>query len=248
MINTIISIFWTIPTAIVFYILLTVILGVAQLYCYLFSSQRGMIDVSFFIFSRACQLIMRVSFLAKLRLEDRRRRPHREYALYISNHQSIMDVPLNALLVKANAIMKKEVLRIPFFGLQCYIGGNIPLDRKNRNARKEVGLKAEERLLAGMPLQIYPEGTRSKDGVPKPLNELHPRLLEFCYSHQIPVTPSSMNGTRDLITSRGLNIRQKLSLIVHETIYPANYKTKDDFIAAAWTTVVNGVKEIKSND
>jgi 1-acyl-sn-glycerol-3-phosphate acyltransferase len=62
-------------------------------------------------------------------------------------------------------VVKRELLRIPFFGWGLASMDPIAIDRKaGRRAIVEIVKQGKERLSKGIWIVIYPEGTRSKPG------------------------------------------------------------------------------------
>jgi 1-acyl-sn-glycerol-3-phosphate acyltransferase len=167
--------------------------------------------------------------------------------LYIANHQSYLDIPLMITLYQAPPIMKKEVLYLPIFGWMAWISGALPVARNSGHSRRKVFDRAKKRIIKeGIGLQVYPEGTRSKDSLPKPFNEIKKTLMIFAYNENIPVIPTSMYGTRGILNSLGIITRGKsLGIIVHNEIYPKDFQTADEFAKACWAKVCQGHNELK---
>ena len=84
-------------------------------------------------------------------------------AVFIFNHQSSMDVPIIANLVRRDltGVAKKEAARDPRFALLGYVAGVAYVDRGNTEQAKAALAPAVERLREGVSLAISPEGTRS---------------------------------------------------------------------------------------
>ena len=80
----------------------------------------------------------------------------------VSNHQCEWEtLHLCYLLNPIVSILKKELLRIPFFGWALWGSGHIGIDRNNARGSikriEDIGLK---RLQGGINVLIFPEGTR----------------------------------------------------------------------------------------
>ena len=170
------------------------------------------------------------------------------YGLYVSNHQSFIDIPTIVSTYIAPPIMKKEVLYIPLFGLLGWASGALPVSRSSVNSRKKVFEQAKHRVLnEKVGLQVYPEGTRSKDALPKPYDKIKRTLLVFAFNEKIPVIPTSLYGTRGVLTEKGLiKPGRHIGIIVHKEILPQDFKNSDEFCRAVWGKVVAGHDEIKS--
>jgi 1-acyl-sn-glycerol-3-phosphate acyltransferase len=170
------------------------------------------------------------------------------YGLYVSNHQSYMDIPLTCTLHQAPPIMKKEVLNIPIFGWMAWISGALPVSRGNTSSRRKVFEKAKKRILKErIGLQVYPEGTRSRTSFPKPFSDIKKTLLVFAYNEKIPVVPTSIYGTRGILSSKGIIRRgRNIGIIVHKEIEPASFATAEEFAEACWNVVIQGHDQMKA--
>lgn len=164
------------------------------------------------------------------------------YGLYVANHQSYIDIPLILSVFQVPPIMKKEVMYIPIFGWIGWISGALPISRSNSNSRKKVFDMTKKRILKDkIGMQVYPEGTRSKDARPKSLKEIRPTLLIFAYKEKIPVIPVSMYGTRGVLSKFGtVNAGRHLGIIVHKEISPLNFANAEEFCEAVWGKVIQG--------
>jgi 1-acyl-sn-glycerol-3-phosphate acyltransferase len=85
----------------------------------------------------------------------------------LAKHQSTWETMfLQYYFGPVSIILKKELLRIPFFGWGLASIRSIAIDRKNPiQALKDVKTKGIERLKEGNNLLIFPEGTRMPVGV-----------------------------------------------------------------------------------
>ena len=84
----------------------------------------------------------------------------------IANHQSSWETFYLQLLISPQAtVLKRELLWLPFFGWGLALLNPIRIDRgKGRAALKAVLEQGAERLNDGIPVVIYPEGSRQKPG------------------------------------------------------------------------------------
>ncbi|MDD3108829.1 MAG: lysophospholipid acyltransferase family protein [Alistipes sp.] len=83
----------------------------------------------------------------------------------ITNHQSMLDIPLMYVLPTTfKWVSKKEVRRMPLFGSVLGMHGDILVDRGSRSSAKEMTRQCVERLGRGTSVMIFPEGTRTKTG------------------------------------------------------------------------------------
>lgn len=167
--------------------------------------------------------------------------------LYVANHQSFIDIPLVITKYIAPPIMKKEVLHIPIFGWIAWCCGALPVSRSSMASRRKVFIDAKRRILTEkIGLQVYPEGTRSKDALPRSIKDVKRTLLIFAYNENIPVIPTSLYGTRGVLNSKGL-IRpdRHLGIIVHKEIFPKDFENVNAFCEASWGKVIEGHDQMK---
>jgi 1-acyl-sn-glycerol-3-phosphate acyltransferase len=166
--------------------------------------------------------------------------------LYIANHQSYMDIPLMLSQYQIPPIMKKEVLYIPIIGFMGWASGALAVSRGKRDSRKRVFIKARERLVQHrFALQYYPEGTRSKDGQPKPYDKLKVTLIHLAFSENIPVIPVSMYGTNQVLSPKGLiRYGKKVAIKTHTPLYPKDFSNANEFARACWQKVIAGHAEL----
>lgn len=88
-----------------------------------------------------------------------------ERRVYVINHASIFDVILMSMLPGANkAVMKESYTKMPLIGWIAVLTGNIVL-KEDMDAGQQVDffLGLQEKLERGVPIVIFPEGTRSRD-------------------------------------------------------------------------------------
>ena len=87
---------------------------------------------------------------------------HNRPFVVLSKHQSTWETFfLQSLFFPSATILKKELLKIPLFGIGLRLLRPIPIDRSNpREALKQVKAGGLERLSQGLHLILFPEGTR----------------------------------------------------------------------------------------
>ena len=88
--------------------------------------------------------------------------------LVASKHMSMWDtLALYLALDDPGIILKRELLRIPFYGWYLWKAAAIPIDRSaGAEALRRMTRAAQSVLAQGRPILIFPEGTRKKPDAP----------------------------------------------------------------------------------
>lgn len=142
-------------------------------------------------------------------------------AIYMANHSSYFDVlaVLAYLDVQFKWIVKKELFNIPLLGINMKRCGYISVDRDNHeNALKSIEL-AKEKLRSGTSIFIFPEGTRSENGVlryPFKKGGFHLALLSGA-----PIVPIAITGAREILPKDGMIVKPgRIKFMIGRPIYP----------------------------
>lgn len=87
-------------------------------------------------------------------------------ALIAAKHQGLLDIcAAFAILPDACFVMKKELLRIPYFGWYALKAGMIPVDREGHStALKKLVADTLKKMREDRQVLIFPEGTRTTPG------------------------------------------------------------------------------------
>jgi 1-acyl-sn-glycerol-3-phosphate acyltransferase len=119
-----------------------------------------------YVLTRAFSKITLAVAGVKLTVEGREFINKGESYIFVTNHQSMFDIPILMQAAPANIrfIYKKSLTQIPLFGWAMYLSGYIPIDRDDARAAMKTLKDAAKRLKHGISLVIFPEGTRSEDG------------------------------------------------------------------------------------
>jgi 1-acyl-sn-glycerol-3-phosphate acyltransferase len=92
--------------------------------------------------------------------------------ILLAKHQSAWEtIAFQVIFPPLCFVLKKELLRIPFFGWGLAMTNPIAIDRSaGREALRQIEEQGRNRLDAGLWVVIFPEGTRTKPGEPGKYN------------------------------------------------------------------------------
>jgi len=119
-------------------------------------------------------------------------------AVYAANHTSYMDTPVifSTLPFQFRILAKKELWTMPFIGWYLNRSGQIPVDTVSANATVSSLGGGVRALRGGMPLFVFPEGSRTPDG------KMQPFLAGAAFlaiRAQVPLVPIALSGVYDLL-------------------------------------------------
>lgn len=114
----------------------------------------------------------------------------------VANHESLADpFLLSWLPFDMRWVAKEELFKLPVAGLALTFGGDIPLRRGSSDSVKIMMSECEQALAAGIPVMMFPEGTRSQDGSLLPFKD---GAFSLAIKAQVPVLPVALAGTREM--------------------------------------------------
>jgi len=133
-------------------------------------------------------LWLRISCGVKYQIEGRENLPQEGAYVVVANHSSEWETLfLQTLIRPQSAVLKQELLKIPFFGWALGMLKPIALDRsKRRGALKQLLTQGKERLEEGVNVVIFPQGTRVETGK---LGKFNKGGAMLAASGQVPVVP-----------------------------------------------------------
>lgn len=114
-------------------------------------------------------------------------------ALIVSKHQSAWDTGIFFMLLDdPSYVLKKQLLKIPFYGWMLGKNEMVAIDRDGgARALKQMVRDSRAVLETGRPLVIFPEGSRSAPGHKLPY---HPGVAAIYKRAGVPVIPVALNS------------------------------------------------------
>lgn len=136
----------------------------------------------------------------------------------VLNHQAMTDIPtLYKVPLNFRWVSKREVFRIPFFGLFLRLHGDICIDRgQAKQAMEQLLRKGRMWIGRGVSVAVFPEGTRSKDGT---IHRFKAGAFELAREAGVELLPVVLDGTAQLVKANRLfRWRHTLVLSVLEPV------------------------------
>lgn len=116
-----------------------------------------------------------------------------EQVIYISNHVSQIDIPINFTTTPQFVILSKEqAAKLPAVGISLRLG-HVTVDRKNKESRINSVKKLKEHLNAGRSLLLYPEGSRNRKE--SAVGDFQDGAFTLANEFNIPIVPVVIVGS-----------------------------------------------------
>jgi 1-acyl-sn-glycerol-3-phosphate acyltransferase len=117
-----------------------------------------------------------------------------------ANHLSNIDVMVcfAAIPVPIRYLAKRELFGIPILAQGMRAIGIVEVDRahsRSQDIHDSINVQSQAVIERGHSLMIYPEGTRSRDGEPKPFRK---GAFTMAVSTGMPLLPVTIHGTRQV--------------------------------------------------
>ena len=167
--------------------------------------------------------------------------------IFVANHQSMYDIiGMIWYLRKMHPkfVSKKELGKgIPSVSYNLRHGGSVLIDRKDsKQALSKIKELAEYIEKNKRSAVIFPEGTRSKTGVPKKFAESGLKIL--CkYAPSAYIVPITINNSWKMLKFGDfpMGLGSKLEFIIHEPIAVKEYPF-EEIIQKTENTVIQAIK------
>jgi 1-acyl-sn-glycerol-3-phosphate acyltransferase len=125
--------------------------------------------------------------------------------IYIVNHQSNVDIwaLLSVIPPPTRFVAKKSLFHIPVLGWAMAATGFIPIDRTNRGRAMRSLKAAADKVRAGRPVLLFPEGTRSRSGALQPFKK---GPFHLALQAGVPVVPIVISGSWNVLPPKSLRV------------------------------------------
>lgn len=165
--------------------------------------------------------------------------------VFLSSHQSYMDIPamLGYLPAQLRIAAKKILFRIPFMGWHLTRAGHIPIDRSSTQSAIASLQKSADYLHDGICVFIFPEGTRSRDGV---LHKFKKGGFKLAMQAGVPIIPVTILGTRQILPPNSIIFRPgQIDMYVDAPVQTAGLTESDleSLMQTVWESMAKHFKD-----
>jgi 1-acyl-sn-glycerol-3-phosphate acyltransferase len=148
-------------------------------------------------------------------------------AVFACNHLSYMDTPalFGSLPFQFRILANHYLFKYPFAGWHLTRSGQVPIDQSSMRSQVAGLMKGVATLKAGMPLLLFPDGSRSRDGH---VHQFMSGAAFMALKAQVPIIPMALIGTHELLPMHTYHLNPRpLKLIVGEAIETTGHTTKE---------------------
>lgn len=172
--------------------------------------------------------------------------PDRAY-VYMSNHQSHLDIPMLYATLPSPTIRmlaKTELFRIPLWGQGLRAAEFVEVDRGDHVRARRAVEYAAKLLRDGVSIYLAPEGTRSRDGR---IGKLKKGGFHLALGTGAPIVPVAIRGTIDILPrgSRVMHTGRRVEVTIGAPI-PCNGRDLDGLMAEVRDFLVKNVENASS--
>ncbi|KAI3446741.1 hypothetical protein Pfo_003406 [Paulownia fortunei] len=143
-------------------------------------------------------------------------------AMYVSNHQSFLDIYTLLTLGRSfKFISKTSVFLYPIIGWAMFLLGVIPLKRMDSRSQLDCLKQCITLVKKGASIFFFPEGTRSRDGKLGPFKK---GAFSVAAKTGVPVVPITLSGTGEIMPP-GMEGRLNpgsVKIIIHPSVVGNN--------------------------
>jgi len=165
----------------------------------------------------------------RVRVHGKENRAKHDQVVYVSNHRSQVDIPINFTSTPQFVILSKsEALKIPAVSTNLKLA-HVTVNRKEKGSRKQSLVALRTHLSQGRSILLYPEGRRPREEVA--VGEFQAGAFMLAKEFSLPIVPVTIIGS-DKIN----NPKQPLALFpgtievfFEEKIWPQNHDSIEEF-------------------
>ena len=165
--------------------------------------------------------------------------------IYVCNHESFLDIPLiYQLPFRMNWVVKHSMTYIPIMGWMVRLTGHLTIDRSKKSALKKLNNLLQP-LNSGIPVMLFPEGTRSLDGSLQPFKN---GAFLLALEHGLCIQPLVIEGAFEVLRSGSYLFRSKANfrLRVLPSINSKEFNSMSELKQTVQERMSEALKELES--
>ena len=166
--------------------------------------------------------------------------------IFISNHQSFMDIPFAFQLPwNMKWVVKQSMTFIPVMGWLVKLSGQLTINRSSKSAIKKLSNLVQP-IQDLIPVMIFPEGTRSLDGEIKKFKN---GAFLLAMEHGFKIQPIVIVGAHATLASgsKFFNPKAFFKMRVLESIDPTKFNSITALREYARKQLIDAHKDLKKN-
>jgi 1-acyl-sn-glycerol-3-phosphate acyltransferase len=170
------------------------------------------------------QIYFHINPLWKMEVRGRNKLPWNGAAILAANHQSLGDIlVLFGLYRPFKWVSKASVFKVPFLGWNMKLNGYVGLVRGNKESIAKMMAECRAWLDKGVPVLLFPEGTRSEDGEVKAFKD---GAFRLAIESGHPIIPIAVVGSAATLPKHGFKVTLRSHCIVEvmDPVDPAPFK------------------------
>jgi 1-acyl-sn-glycerol-3-phosphate acyltransferase len=184
----------------------------------------------------------------KIRIEGRDKAVSGNTYVFISNHQSMLDILIvNCLRYRYKWISKIENFKVPVIGWYLRMADYITVNRGNEESKLEMLEKSDDCLRNGLSLMLFPEGTRSLN---KEIGFFRRGAFQLALQTGVPILPVLIDGTGGILPKHGLLFGngRHIRIRVLDPVEPVDFGTDnpDDLASRFGLMMTTELKKLRS--
>jgi 1-acyl-sn-glycerol-3-phosphate acyltransferase len=148
-------------------------------------------------------------------------------AVFACNHLSYMDTPalFASLPFQFRILANHYLFRYPFIGWHLTRSGQVPIDQSSMRSQVSGLMRGVATLKAGMPILIFPDGSRSSDGH---IRRFMAGAAFMAIKAQVPLVPLALIGTYELLPMHTYHLTPRPLMLVACSPIPTTGMTSKD--------------------
>ncbi|HOX45526.1 MAG TPA: lysophospholipid acyltransferase family protein [Myxococcota bacterium] len=165
-------------------------------------------------------------------------RPDSRGMMFVSNHQSYVDIPVLMEALDTVAFLSKDLVAyLPFIGMHAYAGGTIFIKRGSKESRRKALEKTLRMCKESTAVVVFPEGTRSADGQLR--QEIRTGSIEAAHEQGLSIIPVGLDGTYRVVpkTMDRVVTGEQVAVEVGAPLHPKDFRDSSEFAKAVWARV-----------